>query len=75
MQMLPPPRVVEIKCAFKHKDILPMEAAKSDPDFCLDSKGHLKDTHAYYTQIQLEAHVNRMDMWRHQICTLWRESL
>ena len=58
----PPPRVVEIKCPFKHKDVLPMEAAKSDPDFCLDDKGHLKETHAYYTQIQLQKHVNRMEV-------------
>ena len=57
-----PPRVVEIKCPFKHKDVLPMEAAKSDPDFCLDDKGHLKETHAYYTQIQLQEHVNRMEV-------------
>ena len=39
-----------------------MEAAKSDPLFCLDDKGHLKETHAYYTQIQLQAHVNRMEV-------------
>lgn len=39
-----------------------MEAAKSDPDFCLDGKGHLKETHAYYTLIQLQTHVNRMEL-------------
>lgn len=55
------PRVVEIKCPFKHKEVLIMEAAKSDPDFCLDNKGNLKERHAYYTQVQLQIHVNRVE--------------
>ena len=30
------PRVVEIKCPFKHRDITPIEAATIDPFFCID---------------------------------------
>ena len=54
------PRVVEIKCPFKHKDTEILVAARTDPDFCLDHKGELKVNHAYYTQVQVQMHVNRM---------------
>lgn len=46
-----------------------METAKSDPDFCLDDKGHLKETHAYYTQVQLLVHVNRMEVGDFRVFT------
>ena len=57
-----PSRVVEIKCPYKHRDVRQMEAARSDPGFCLDKEGILKATHSYYTPVQLQMHVNRMNM-------------
>ena len=37
-----------------------MEAARIDSKFCLDEDGNLKTTHQYYTQLQLEIHVNHL---------------
>ena len=37
-----------------------MEAARIDAKFCLDKDGNLKTTHQYYTQLQLEIHVNHL---------------
>ena len=37
-----------------------MEAARIDSKFCLDKDGNLKTTHQYYTQLQLEIHVNHL---------------
>ena len=54
------PRVLEIKCPYKYKDVDPMEAARIDSKFCLDEDGNLKTTHQYYTQLQLEIHVNHL---------------
>ena len=39
-----------------------MEVAKRNTDFCPDDKGHLKETHAYYMQIQVQVHVHRMEV-------------
>lgn len=50
------------KMPFKHKDVIPMEVAKRNTDFCPDDKGHLKETHAYYMQIQVQVHVHRMEV-------------
>ena len=49
------------KCPFKRKDVIP-KAAKRNPDFCQDDKGHLKETHAYCMQIQAQVHVHRMEV-------------
>lgn len=54
------PRVLEIKCPYKYKDVDPIEAARIDAKFCLDKDGNLKTTHQYYTQLQLEIHVNHL---------------
>ena len=53
-------RTVEIKCPYKHKDRSPLEAALIDSSFCLDQAGNLKTTHKYYSQMQLQMHVNRV---------------
>ena len=37
-----------------------MGAARIDSKFCLDKGGNLKTTHQYYTQLQLEIHVNHL---------------
>ena len=37
-----------------------MEAARIDSKFCLDEDGNLETTHQYYTQLQLEIHVNHL---------------
>lgn len=51
---------VEIKCPYKHKDRTPFEAARIDTSFCLNKGGNLKSTHKYYSQLQLQMHVNRV---------------
>lgn len=53
-------RTVEIKCPYKHKDRSPLEAAQIDSSFCLDQAGNLKTSHKYYSQMQLQMHVNRV---------------
>jgi len=52
--------VVEVKCPYKHKDIMPLDAATSDSDFCLTSDGHLKTSHKYYSQVQLQMYVHKV---------------
>ena len=43
---------LEVKCPFKHKSVIALEAAKCDKEFCLDE--NLKQQkHRYYTQVQL----------------------
>ena len=56
-------RTVEIKWPYKHKDRSPLEAALIDSSFCLDQAGNLKTTHKYYSQMQLQMHVNSL-VWR-----------
>lgn len=53
-------RTVEIKCPYKHKDRSPLEAAQIDSSFCLDPAGNLKTNHKYFSQMQLQMHVNRV---------------
>ena len=53
-------RTVEIKCPYKHKVRSPFEAAQIDSSFCLDQAGNLKTSHKYYSQMQLQMHVNRV---------------
>ena len=53
-------RTVEIKCPYKHKDRTPLEAAQIDSSFCLDPAGNLKTNHKYFSQMQLQMHVNRV---------------
>ena len=48
-------RLLEIKCPYKHRDSTIKEIR--DKDFCLDSHLALKQTHRYYTQIQLQMEV------------------
>lgn len=54
------PRVVEIKCPFKHKDVSPLTAADIDNEFCLNADGYLKENHKYYTQIQIQMYANKL---------------
>ncbi|XP_076052741.1 uncharacterized protein LOC143032159 [Oratosquilla oratoria] len=51
--------VLEIKCPYKHRDATISEAL-ADPHFCLNSSGHLKAAHRYFTQVQLHMHVHRV---------------
>lgn len=51
---------MESKCPFKHKDVRRIDAARIDPDFCLDQSGKLKLNHSNYTQVQVEGHVNKV---------------
>ena len=53
-------RIVEMKCPYKHKDRSPLEAAQIDSSFCLDQAGILKTSHKYYSEMQLQMHVNRV---------------
>ena len=53
-------RTVEIKCGYKHKDRTPLEAAQIDSSFCSDLAGNLKSNHKYFSQMQLQMHVNRV---------------
>ena len=52
-------RVVEIKCTYKHRDNVVMEAAHDDKSFFIDKNGYLKRNHQYFSQVQLEMLVNR----------------
>ncbi|WAR26954.1 ING4-like protein [Mya arenaria] len=45
---------LEIKCPFKHKSVMALEAAKCDKEFCLDENLKLKQKHRYYTQVQFQ---------------------
>ncbi|WAQ97892.1 ING4-like protein [Mya arenaria] len=45
---------LEIKCPFKHKSVMALEAAKCDKEFCLDKNLKLKQKHRYYTQVQFQ---------------------
>ena len=53
-------RTVEIECPYKHKDRTPLEAAQIDSSFCSDLAGNLKSNHKYFSQMQLQMHVNRV---------------
>ena len=47
--------LLEIKCPYTHRNITPLEAAKSDSGFCLsESNGilKLKESHQYFCQVQ-----------------------
>lgn len=44
--------LVEIKCPFKHRNVLPEEAAANDLKFCLNPNLELKNDHNYHYQIQ-----------------------
>lgn len=54
--------VVEIKCPYKYRNIEALEVAtaNNDPDFCLNEKGELKTNHRFYTQVQVQMHVNKI---------------
>lgn len=53
-------RTLEIKCPFKHRDSNPLDPASCDDTYCLDVSGGLKKSHRYYSQVQLQMHVNRV---------------
>ena len=44
--------ILEIKCPYKFRNLLPADTAKFDSKFCLDTHGNIKENHEYYTQIQ-----------------------
>lgn len=51
---------MDIKRPFKHKDNMIGEAAKSDRTFCLDDNLKLKRSHKYYTQVQMQMFISRV---------------
>ena len=53
-------RTVEIKCPYKHRDSTALDAAANDNSFCIDTSGKLKQSHKYYSQVQLQMHVNKV---------------
>ena len=52
--------VLEIKCPFSHKTHTAHEAANMDSNFYFNTDLRLKTGHKYYTQIQLQMHVNKV---------------
>ncbi|CAN7950895.1 unnamed protein product [Ixodes pacificus] len=55
--------VVEVKCPYKLRDV-PLKSAAKDPESCVtltDDELTLKDTHAYYYQVQLQMLVCNVD--------------
>ena len=59
--------IVEFKCPFSKKDVLPQEACR-DPNFYLmftDNEYHLNHYHIYYHQVQLQLFVS---MDKHAWC-------
>jgi len=52
---------LEIKCPYKHRDIHPLTAAHRDDDYCLATDGSLKVKHKYYSQVQLQMFVHKVD--------------
>lgn len=48
-------RLLEIKCPYKYKEGL--SNWQNDPDFPLNSSGVVKESHPYYTQMQLQMFV------------------
>lgn len=52
--------VVEVKCPHKHRNVDPLDAAATDKEFCLTAAGDLKITHKYYSQVQLQMHVHKV---------------
>jgi hypothetical protein len=56
-----PKRVLEIKCPYKHRNNTISEAVQTDTTFCLDRTLHLKKSHRYYSQIQLQIFVHGVD--------------
>ena len=49
--------ILEIKWSFKNREKSVEEAARDDPDFCLNSYLSLKVKHRYYTQVQFQMYV------------------
>ena len=63
---------LEIKCPFKHREVHPLKAAEQDKQFCLSTNGELKTNHKYYSQIQLQMHVHRVEYcYLHLSCIAW----
>ena len=59
-----PDGIAEFKCPLTKKDLSPSEACKDPNFFCtmVDNTLHLKCSHAYYHQVQLQLFVG-MDMY------------
>ena len=54
--------IVEFKCPYSARNITVNDAAESNSDFCLNLKDgnlHLKITHSYYYQCQLQLYVTK----------------
>ena len=52
--------LLEIKCPYKYREGL--QGSESDASFCLDARYHLRPTHQYYSQIQLQMYVCKMNI-------------
>ena len=54
--------IVEVKCPYSARNMTVNDAAESNSDFCLNLKDgnlHLKNTHSYYYQCQLQLYVTK----------------
>lgn len=49
--------VLEVKCPYKHKQPLVLEADANDRSFFLDEHMQLKRLHRYFSQVQLQMQV------------------
>lgn len=54
--------VLEVKCPHKHRNIHPLAAATADKEFCLSADGQLKTNHKYYSQVQMQMHIHRVQL-------------
>ncbi|XP_049511191.1 uncharacterized protein LOC125939794 [Dermacentor silvarum] len=55
------PALVEIKCLYSLRDCHPenlLAEGQKKKEFCLAANGALKETHAYYYQVQAQLHLN-----------------
>ena len=55
--------LVEVKCPFKYKDVMPTHpTALQDTQYCLDGQGNLKQKHPYYCQVQTQMLVTSVEV-------------
>ena len=52
--------LLEVKCPFKYRETRLSDAVKAE-DFCMKQNYGLKENHRYYTQVQLQMYVCKVD--------------
>ncbi|XP_021339563.1 uncharacterized protein LOC110440741 [Mizuhopecten yessoensis] len=60
---------VEIKCPYKHRQRNLSEVASEDSSFYLTPDLKLKESHKYYTQVQMQMHVHHVQFCDFVVCT------